>query len=90
MLSNNKKWKNMKRSKNEIMKDFVDLSCLMSPENISCDGECSQAEVNRKWRKLSKKWHKLESELGRPMSEMEVFDWFTKDNNWKFERRTTV
>ena len=80
----------MKRTENEIMKDFSDLECMMSPENLTWDGERSTAEVNRAWRDLSKKWHKLENELGRTVSEMEVFDWFTKDNNWKFERKATV
>ena len=30
------------------------IDCALSPENLSCDGEISRAEVNRKFRFLTK------------------------------------
>lgn len=35
------------------------IDCQLSPENISCDGEISRAEANRKFRFLSKAGHQL-------------------------------
>jgi len=31
----------------EFMAD--ELNCMMSPENVAMDGECSPAEANRRW-----------------------------------------
>ena len=39
---------NMTRTTNEIMEDFIDLACALSPENLWCDGEASSEEVEKK------------------------------------------
>lgn len=31
-----------------------ELNCLMSPENVAMDGECSRAEANRRWNLYAK------------------------------------
>jgi len=47
----------------------------LSPENLSCDGELSVTEVNRRHRKLTEQLFHLEKALGRPVSEMAIFNW---------------
>lgn len=56
------------------LRRFADLSCELSPENLSCDGELPDAEVNRKYKSLQKKWRELEAKLGRKVSDEEVWD----------------
>jgi hypothetical protein len=52
---------------------FRDLACQLSPENISCDGECSRAETGRRARKVWAEWRQLEHEVGRRVTEVEVW-----------------
>lgn len=52
---------------------FLSLSCQLSPENLHCDGEISQAEASRKYRRLMKEWAQAEQELGRKVDENEVW-----------------
>lgn len=52
---------------------FLSLSCQLSPENLHCDGEISVAEANRKYRRLMTQWRQAEAELGRPVTEDEVW-----------------
>ena len=42
-----------------------DLDCKLSPENLHCDGEISQAEAGRKYRYYGKVIHDLEGYCGR-------------------------
>ena len=57
----------------EMYQKFEELSCDLSPENLCCDGECSRAETNRRYKAIIKEWHKLEKTLGRNVSEDEIF-----------------
>jgi hypothetical protein len=66
------------RSEKEILNDFAGLACRLSPENLCCDGEISRAEVNRRLRQIQKKWKALEKELGRVVSEDQVWDFMLK------------
>ena len=66
------------RSEKEILNDFTGLVCRLSPENLCCDGEISQAEVNRRFRQIQKEWKALEKELGRVVSEDQVLDFMLK------------
>jgi len=59
--------------KKEILDQFVDLACRLSPENLHCDGEATRAEAERKARKIWKEWEVLEKKLGRSVSEDEVW-----------------
>ncbi len=62
-----------KRPEKEIMSDFGDLCCSLSPENLSCDGEISPSAAQMRYMTLMAQWHKLENELGRKVSESEVY-----------------
>lgn len=66
------------RSEKEILNDFAGLACRLSPENLCCDGEISRAEVNRRLRQIQKGWKALEKELGRVVSEDQVWDFMLK------------
>ena len=66
------------RSEKEILNDFAGLACRLSPENLCCDGEISRAEVNRRFRQIQKEWKALEKELGREVSEDQVWDFMLK------------
>lgn len=59
-----------------LYESFLDLCCRLSPENLSCDGECSPAEVRDRLRVIYKKWDELENEAGIMV---------TEDDIWKIE-----
>jgi hypothetical protein len=59
--------------KPEVVKRFIDLSCRLSPENLTCDGELSRTESRRRYRHLMLEWKKLERRIGRKISEGAVF-----------------
>lgn len=51
------------------------IYCALSPENLTCDGECPHGEVQRKLRELRYKLQCLFKALGRPVSETVVCTW---------------
>jgi hypothetical protein len=53
---------------------FISLACGLSPENLSCDGECSSTEIDFRYRRLIKAWRAAEAEMGRSVTEDEVWD----------------
>jgi len=57
----------------EIFQKFMSLLCQLSPENLCCDGEASQAYIKQKLSKINKEWKALEKELGRKVSENEIW-----------------
>jgi len=57
-----------------IHQQFMNLVCALSPENLHCDGEISVAAANRKYRSLMRAWRALEAQLGRKVSEDEVWN----------------
>lgn len=57
------------------MERFVRLLGDLSPENLSCDGELSRAQINRKLLLIKKEWKELEKELGKKMTEDDVYCW---------------
>ena len=61
---------------------FLQLASELSPENLHCDGEISRAEANRQWVRLMNEWCVLEKEVGRTVSEEEVWAqyWHPLDN----------
>lgn len=59
-------------SEKEIMEWFESLSCELSPENLSCDGELSRTQVNLKLQNIRGAWRELEVRLGRKVTESEV------------------
>ena len=58
----------------EMYDKFMDLSCQLSPENLTCDGELTSQEVLKRASKISKQWKALESEVGRFVSEDEIWN----------------
>lgn len=63
----------------EIMGRFKQLACMLSPENLSCDGELSRTETDRRYRAFTKEWHGLEQILGRTVTEDEVWTALARD-----------
>jgi len=54
----------------QILADFKDLECRLSPENLTCDGELSNSQVAQKYRELKRKRALLVEELGRQPTEL--------------------
>jgi hypothetical protein len=57
----------------EIQKKFLQLACDLSPENLTCDGELPRSRVNQKLRILKAAWKALEKQVGRQVTEDEVW-----------------
>jgi hypothetical protein len=58
----------------EIIWDkFAGLLNDLSPENISCDGEASMAQIKKQRARIIKEWGNLERELGRTVTEDEAY-----------------
>jgi hypothetical protein len=53
----------------EVAQEFEDLCCELSPENLSCDGEASNASVARTYKYLKFKWKQLEKQIGFKVEE---------------------
>ena len=53
---------------------FSRLACQLSPENLTCDGELSNAQVRIRYRQLMKEWNALEREVGRTVTEEETWN----------------
>jgi hypothetical protein len=62
----------------EQKEKFLTLACSLSPENLTCDGELSNAQVRIRHRELMKKWRELEREVGRAVSEEEAYSFYTR------------
>tara|TARA_R110000824_G_C15143114_1_gene670175 strand:+ start:753 stop:995 length:243 start_codon:yes stop_codon:yes gene_type:complete len=56
------------------LQKFLDLALSLEPENLTCDGELPQSEVRRKYNRLTKEWKKLEKQVGRTVTEQEVWE----------------
>lgn len=59
---------------NETLDKFIDLASSLSPENLHCDGEISQTEAMRKFRRLTRDWKILEKQVGFEITESEIWD----------------
>ena len=53
---------------------FKSLSSMLSPENLSADGELPQSAVKKRKRFLLSEWRKLERKVGRVVTEDEVWE----------------
>jgi len=62
---------------------FVNLVCALSPENLTCDGELSRTQVNKRLASLRRDWKALEKKAGVKVSpdeiETEMLDRFRAD-----------
>ena len=70
----------MKRTENEIMSDFLDLACDLSPENLTCDGELSNKQVQQRLNQINSSWEKLESEIGKKVTEQDAWTWHSEQS----------
>jgi len=59
----------------QIMGEFLGIYCAMSPENLSCDGELSRAQVQARYASLKARLKALAAEFGRMVSEDEAYRW---------------
>lgn len=62
-----------------IKKQFTDLACSLSPENLTCDGELSQSQVKDRQKALMVKWWALEDKIGMKVTEDMVWGWAAKE-----------
>jgi predicted transcriptional regulator len=62
----------------DLKRKFSSLASALSPENLSCDGELSRQQVQRKKAALMKQWGALEREAGRRVTETEVESWYNE------------
>ena len=63
------------KTKEECEEWFLGLSSKLSPENLSCDGELSRDEINKKYNDIMCEWEELESIYGRQVDPDEVEQW---------------
>jgi hypothetical protein len=47
-----------------IKSTFEALECELSPENLHCDGEITNAQARKKYDKIMRLWHSLEAYIG--------------------------
>ena len=78
----------MKALTPELQEKFVNLACMLSPENLSCDGELSRSRIAVRRRTLMEEWHRLEVDAGRKVTEDEVWDAeiARKNKEWEEQR----
>jgi hypothetical protein len=67
------------RTEAEIMNQLTDVFGALSPENLTCDGELPIREVNARRARLNRELQDLERELGRKVSEEQVWAWAEKN-----------
>ena len=56
----------------QLMEKFSNLTCRLSPENLACDGECSQSQIQARHAEIMREWRTLEVEAGRKVTEEEI------------------
>jgi hypothetical protein len=61
------------RSEEDLMRAIDICFCGLSPENLTCDGELSRTESNRRYRKLMGQLKAAFVELGRTVTEDEAY-----------------
>ncbi len=64
---------NVQRSEEDLMRAIDICFCNLSPENLTCDGELSRTESNRRYRGLMRQLKTLFRELGREVTEDEAY-----------------
>jgi hypothetical protein len=67
-----------KRGENEVMRDIFNQYVLLSPENLSADGERSRSEVSRRRAAIHRRLIALQFELGREVSEEQSWKWYNQ------------
>jgi hypothetical protein len=57
-----------------LFETFIRLTCALSPENLTCDGECSRSEVRARHASLMREWRNAEKKFGGPVTESDVWN----------------
>lgn len=70
-----------KRTYDEIMNDFADVYCDLSPENLTCDGMVPPDP--QQVRGLHAKLRELADEMGRMVTSYEALEWDEAQQNAK-------
>lgn len=68
------------------------INCVygsLSPENLSCDGEASAAQIAQKRSKLSRQLRGLFQTLGREVDETTAYNWMNERNEYHKNRTGT-
>lgn len=63
----------MKMTEAQIWQELDKLTCWLSPENLTCDGELTMTEVKARRHSIMVRWSQLEKMLGRKVTEDEVY-----------------
>jgi len=69
----------VKRSDDVILEEISGVYSDLSPENLTCDGELSQSQVMRRGAALNRKLRACFAELGRTVSEEEIWKRWQKN-----------
>jgi hypothetical protein len=64
-----------KRTEAEIIRDLQTVECNLSPENLTCDGELSAAQVRKRAAELNRQRKALVQELGREPTDNELWNY---------------
>lgn len=67
-------------NENEIKQRLMKLTSDLSPENLTCDGELSQRDWRAKEKRILAEWAELETQLGRKVTQNEVWDWYNEES----------
>lgn len=65
----------------DLKRKFLDLTCALSPENLSCDGEISSAQVRARYKELKREWGALERQAGLTVTELMAWTWVDELEN---------
>jgi len=66
---------------------FLGLCSELSPENLCCDGEISMTQARARERQIKREWRQLEEEVGRKVTQDEVWDWELENRKTETWRR---
>ena len=73
---------------NRILEALLIVHSGLSPENLSCDGELSRTEINRRYSELQRQLRGLTMALGRNLDESQVYDWEKSRQEYEKSRKT--
>lgn len=66
------------RLTDEIKRQFVEMSCSLSPENLTGDGLIPRSVWQKKLNKLQHDWRELEEQIGMKVTEEMAYNWNTE------------
>jgi hypothetical protein len=61
---------------NDLYESLSNVYNGLSPENLTCDGELPQHQVQQRYRELNRKLKGLQIALGRTFTEDDMIDWY--------------